>query len=315
MNLIAPMRKIIFFLMLCASTAQAACEMQPTTIVGKTLIGSFETKRLKSDAIKFSPETGDITGKNAVFDFDTLYEMDSGKSSARFRVGEAFLIDGVSYVGNVEWESGKAPKKTGIYEFYALKTEPVKNAKTLTMVGDSITWWSYGRYFRCLLAPELPGVQFVGPHTDVVGYGHAGEGGNNTQQVIDRLDKIKPSNYYFVLAGTNDWNFWAPPKTIENLKEIAKALNKKGGQVIISTLLPRLDEHDAHNEEVNRLLLAWNGEGCDCKIIDLGSEFRKLPNSQSYFWDNAVHPNFEGYQKITEILGTDIRKTFNQVAQ
>ena len=304
------LRTFLLFI-LCASTAQAACEMYPSAVVGKTLIGSFETKKLRSNSIEFSPKTGDITGKNAVFNYDTLYEMSSGDTTARFRIGDDFLIDGVSYVGNLEWESGKPPKKAGKYQFYAIKTELVKGKRTLVMLGDSITWWSYGRYFRCLLAPELPGVQFVGPHTDPVGYGHAGEGGNSTKDMIARLDKIKPADYYFVLAGTNDWTFSTPEITADNIKLIARTLSKKGGTVIVSTLLPRLDEHDARNREVNSALLAWNGQGCNCKVIDLDKEFRRLPDTKIYFWDTGIHPNVQGYQKITEILGPRIRESMN----
>ncbi|MEA9978467.1 MULTISPECIES: SGNH/GDSL hydrolase family protein [unclassified Pseudomonas] len=305
------MLKLLLLFVLCTSTANASCELQPAKIVSKQLINLFDVAAITPSSIKFSRNTGNITGKNSVFDFDALYEMDSTTSSARFRIGETFLTKGFSYLGNIEWESGKVLNMPGPYKFYVLKTAPLKASKTLAMIGDSITWWSYGRYFRCMLAPELPGVQFVGPHTDPFGYGHAGEGGNTTKNIIDRLNKIKPTDYYFILAGTNDWIFATPEITINNLKLIAKTLSKRGGKVLISTLLPRLDKHDARNEKVNKAILAWNGKGCNCKVIDLDKEFRKLPDQHKYFWDTGLHPNIEGYQKITEILAPRIRQDIN----
>lgn len=303
--------KISLLLLLGASTAHAACELQPTKVVGKRLIGELDAAAITARTIGFSPALGDITDRKGPFNFDTLYEMDSGHTSARFRFNEAYYVNGSSVVGNVQWEGGQAPDAAGPYRFYALQTEPVKGDKTLVMLGDSITWWSYGRYFRCLLAPELPDVQFVGPHTDALGYGHAGEGGNTTKNILSRLGKIQRADHYFILAGTNDWGFATPARTAENLKLIAKKLSQKGGKVMVSTLLPRLDKHDARNREVNRQLRAWNGQGCNCQVVDLDKAFRRLPDQRQYFWDAGLHPNLEGYQKIAEILGPGLRRLSN----
>lgn len=287
---------------------QPICELQPAPIVSKKLIGTYDVIASSPYSIAFSKETGDITGKKAKFNLDTLYEIESDTGSARFRTAEEDFLQGSTYLGSLAWEGGKALQAPGSYKFYALKTEQKKSGKSITMVGDSITWWSYGRYFRCLLSQKVPDAQFTGPHTDAYGFGHAGEGGNNTKDIIARLGKIKPANNYFVLIGTNDWPFATPERTAENVKLIAKSLSKKGGKVIVSTLLPRLDDHDARNRKVNRMLLAWNGQGCNCQVIDLAKAFRRLPDKKGYFWDTGLHPNIEGYQKIVEIIGPKIER-------
>ncbi|RON39590.1 hypothetical protein BK664_11580 [Pseudomonas brassicacearum] len=265
--------------------------------------------------IGFSKKVGKIVGKRGMFNLDSLYEMSNGAQSARFRINETNFINGSSYIGNMAWEGGKSLTEPGVYRFYEVKTKKKNYEKSITMVGDSITWWSSGRYFRCMLAKQIPGAGFTGPHTDIYGYGHAGEGGNSTKQMIARLYKIKRSDYYFVLAGTNDWKTKSPLKTANNIKQIAHTLSKKGGKVIISTLLPRMDEHDSKNIEVNKLLLSWNGKDCNCQIIDLDREFRKLEDKDQYFWDAGLHPNTEGYKKIVDIIAPKIEKVISQVSR
>lgn len=53
----------------------------------------------------------------------------------------------------------------------------------LCMIGDSITWAGDGDYWRQYLVEQMPTLAFVGTHSAVLGYSHAGEGGNSTVQV------------------------------------------------------------------------------------------------------------------------------------
>lgn len=291
---------------------QQYCELKPEADYGKILIGSFETISSPPGWIGFSKDVGRIVGKRSMFNTDSLYEMSNGKDTARFRINETNFINGSSYIGNMAWEDGKSLTEPNTYKFYEVKTKNKPNKKTITMIGDSITWWSNGRYFRCMLARQIPGISFTGPHTDIYGYGHAGEGGNSTYDIIARLHKINRSDNYFIFAGTNDWKLKSPNKTADNIKKISKTLSDKGGKVIISTLLPRMDDQDSFNISVNKLLLSWNGKNCNCQIIDLDREFRKLDNKNQYYWDAGIHPNQEGYKKIVDILAPKIEKAINQ---
>jgi len=275
-------------------------------------MGSLETIASPPGWIGFSKSVGKIVGKKGMFNLDSLYEMSNGQESARFRINETNFINGSSYIGKMAWVEGKSLTEPGVYRFYEVKTKKKIYEKSMTMVGDSITWWSNGRYFRCMLSQQIPDVAFTGPHTDIYGFGHAGEGGNTTRQMLARLYKIKRSDYYFVLAGTNDWKLKSPQKTVDNIKKIAHTLSNKGGKVIISTLLPRMDRHDSVNRDVNKLLLSWNGRDCNCQVIDLDREFRKLDNLSQYYWDAGLHPTPEGYKKIVDILAPKIEKAINQ---
>ncbi|WP_198291636.1 SGNH/GDSL hydrolase family protein, partial [Pseudomonas asplenii] len=109
------------------------------------------------------------------------------------------------------------------------------------------------------------------------------------------------------------WKREESEKTFENIKKIAYTLSNKGGKVIISTLLPRLDNHDDANRKVNSDLLEWGGTGCNCTILDLDSQFRKLNNKEQYFWDEGLHPNMLGYEKITNIVSKYLNAELNQV--
>jgi lysophospholipase L1-like esterase len=291
---------------------QQYCKLKPEADYGKIPMGSLETIASPPGWIGFSPKVGRIVGKRGMFNLDSLYEMSNGTESARFRINETNFINGSSYIGNMAWVDGKSLTEPGFYRFYEVKTKKKIHEKSITMVGDSITWWSSGRYFRCMLEKQIPDIGFTGPHTDIYGFGHAGEGGNKTKQIIARINKIKRSDYYFILAGTNDWQIKSPQKTVKNIKIIANYLSKKGGSVIISTLLPRMDKHDATNVEVNKLLRTWNGKGCNCQIVDLDQDFRKLENKDQYYWDAGLHPNIEGYKKIVEILAPKIERAINQ---
>ena len=77
----------------------------------------------------------------------------------------------------------------------------------LCMIGDSITWAGKGDCFRLELVKRIPELAFVGTHTAVHGYSHAGEGGNTTFKVLERLDdpeRVPASRYYHLLIGVND---------------------------------------------------------------------------------------------------------------
>ncbi len=290
-------------LWLCCGTAFAACELPVQEITGRVKVGEYVVERTNAGLIGFAETEGDLTGR---FNFDTLYEVQTPDGPARFRLNDDFYVKGQTFLANLHWEQGSQPPSAGRYEFSAAQVAQQKTGKSIAMVGDSITWWSYGRYFRCLLANELSGVSFAGPHADTFGFGHAGEGGNKTGDILARIDSVPTSDFYFVLAGTNDWPLANPAQTFANIRQIAERLDSKGGKVIVSTLLPRLDVNDSLNQEVNALIKAWDGAGCDCSVVDLDESFRALPDQRSLFWDAGIHPNLEGYQRVVSILAPQL---------
>ena len=77
----------------------------------------------------------------------------------------------------------------------------------LCMIGDSVTWAEDGDHFRGELLKLIPELTFAGTHTAVLGYSHAGEGGDSSYRVLKRLNdktRIPDAPYYHLLIGVND---------------------------------------------------------------------------------------------------------------
>src|SRR5699024_10965573 len=97
------------------------------------------------------------------------------------------------------------PTETGPMSFDVVKKDVVQTGQNqIAIVGDSITWTNNGEAFRFKLAYHDPNLNFIGTHTDTFGFGHEGEGGNTTLDVINRLPRIIASDNYLVHIGTND---------------------------------------------------------------------------------------------------------------
>jgi hypothetical protein len=60
----------------------------------------------------------------------------------------------------------------------------------LCMIGDSITWAGKGDHWRKELLKRMPNLAFIGTHSAVFGYSHAGEGGDSTGRVLRRIKNI-----------------------------------------------------------------------------------------------------------------------------
>ena len=77
----------------------------------------------------------------------------------------------------------------------------------LCMIGDSVTWAQAGDHFRCEFLKLFPQLAFVGTHTGILGYSHAGEGGDSSRRLLTRVDdpeRIPDAPYYHLLIGVND---------------------------------------------------------------------------------------------------------------
>lgn len=101
------------------------------------------------------------------------------------------------------------------------------NQPELCMIGDSITWAEEGDWFRRHLLAFLPEIAFAGTHSALLGYSHAGEGGNSTIGVLNRIHdrkRVPDCPYYHLLIGINDTS---AAKRKEDIPEIASGIAER----------------------------------------------------------------------------------------
>lgn len=285
-------------------------------------LGTISFDAFTNDTIWLSAKAGNLMDDQLYdrrtdnLNYDGLYQLTRDGKRWLFRHGgQAFNSDGSkrTLLYDVQWNHHKFPEAAGDYEVAVMaETLPPPPHSTLNTVGDSITWWQHGEHFRCRLADAGLELRFVGSRTDSFGYGHDGEGGNTTRDVLKRINHIAPSAHYFLLIGTNDR--FRTDETIKNIIRIAHRLNaKQNSTVFISTLLPRTDEFNARNETVNVGLKQALASCTHCKnmvLIDTNAAFQSHPEWPSLLAD-GLHPNEEGYAFLAKYVAESISKLQN----
>ncbi|MFA6567374.1 MAG: GDSL-type esterase/lipase family protein [Victivallales bacterium] len=193
----------------------------------------------------------------------------------------------------------------------------------LCMIGDSITWAEKGDCWRKELLERLPNLAFVGTHTAMSGYSHAGEGGNSTGQVLARIKYVPDCPYYNVLIGTNnngvktaDLIQGKSKQTAEDIIKIVNELLKKKGveKVFLSSILPCATDNpfrDQCNSATNRILREKFDETFPKDKV-VWVEYEK-PIRQVRDWEKKIflHPNEEGYALIGDITANAISSALN----
>lgn len=200
----------------------------------------------------------------------------------------------------------------------------------LCMIGDSITWANHGDLWRQELLRRIPALAFVGTHAGVHGYGHAGEGGNSTSQILARLDALPDCAHYALLAGTNDNNLTDPAavpagtgRTAANLESIVLRLLQRAStrRVFLGSILPCHSDdpaiapnplRDQANQAVNALLRARIASGAlpadQITWVEYEHPIRRLPD-----WRETIrlHPLPASYAVLADILAASIRQTLD----
>lgn len=300
MNLLS----IIFWFILVNFSFATSCEMlinQPAYI--KQNLGTMNLSATGSNYIWLNASLGDQT---SLFNTDDLYEVTDSVGSRYFRLnGKAFNPTGTgqTYLYDLAYGFGVQPP-AGNYIVKSYVTErKLIFGRTLDTVGDSITWWQQGRFLRCLMRDNGLMYDFRGGHYDDFGFGHDGVGGDNTTNLLARIGSIPVEDAYFLLIGTNDRI--SPEETVNNIKQIVLQLRAKKTcvKVYFSTLLPRTDEYNERNQQINVLLRGLDPICNDCTLIDTGTYFYELPSWSTYLVD-GIHPTYAGYQKITSYISS-----------
>jgi hypothetical protein len=216
----------------------------------------------------------------------------------------------------------EAPKgNTGIPRekfTYSDATEPVQIP--LCMIGDSITWAEKGDYWRKYLLEKISRLAFVGTHSALFGYSHAGEGGNDTKAVLKRFNMIPDCPYYSLLIGTNDTGVkdasisqQRAVETAERIQKIVMKLLKKPGvkKVFLCSILPCFTINplrDKTNSLTNDILRE-KMKTVFPKDKVIWVEFEE-PIRAIKGWEPKIelHPTIEGYKIIAKIHADKIAK-------
>ncbi len=193
----------------------------------------------------------------------------------------------------------------------------------LCMIGDSITWADKGDCWRKELLARLPNLVFIGTHSAMYGYSHAGEGGNSTEKVLERMKYIPDCPYYNVLIGTNNTGVKKAElieekskQTATDIIKIVQELLKKQGveKVFLSSILPCATDNpfrDQCNSATNKILREKFAEVFPKeKVVWVEYE---IPLRKVDGWEKKIflHPNEEGYVLVGEITAKAISSALN----
>jgi len=219
------------------------------------------------------------------------------------------------------------PPKPIRFDFDVSGTGTTPPQIPLCMIGDSITWWRHGDYWRKYLLAELPSLAFVGTHTATLGYSHAGEGGNSIDQVIARVGNIPDCSYYHLLIGTNNNNIKVAAdlrpgseRSAKKIEELVNLLLKKPAvqKVFLGSILPcdtKNPMRDETNAATNVILRQRFADGAfpagKVVWVEYEKPVRALPDWRPKI---ELHPIKEGYQFLAGILAETIKRELKPVA-
>ena len=220
--------------------------------------------------------------------------------------------------------AGEDLKNSGQFNNFDYAAVKQSGQIPLCMIGDSITWAEKGDCWRKELLARLPNLAFVGTHTAMHGYSHAGEGGNSTGQILGRMKYIPDCPYYSILIGTNN-NGVKKAELIEGkskqtadeiIKIVNELLKKKKGveKVFLSSVLPCATDNpfrDQCNSATNKILREkFDSVFPKDKVVWVEYE---TPIRQVQGWEKKIflHPNEEGYALAGGITAKAISSALN----
>lgn len=196
--------------------------------------------------------------------------------------------------------------------------------KELCMIGDSITWAEEGDWFRRHLLTLMPDLAFVGTHTGMLGYSHAGEGGDSTLDVLKRindLERIPDTDFYHLLIGINDCSCAktfddvdsVAADTAPRIVQIVRSLlaRQKTRKVFLGSILPgpfeqstgNITPRDAAGSQTNKLLRQrFDQEFPAGNVVWI--EYEKPLRAILEQWKkelHGAHPSALGYRFLAEL--------------
>lgn len=248
------------------------------------------------------------------FNFNNIYKIrDALNNEYYFRFGWVSYIDGKSVFSQVNWIDEVSPPKNNSFVKFDFSVVDIRyiqfGNKTLCTIGDSQTWFSNAQNLRRLINEGNEDLIFIGSNTDIYGYGHEGEGGNTTTQLLDRINNIPLADYYTLLIGTNDFkdDIDLAYLNVLELLNYLTSFNPKA-EIFYLTPLPTTNPaRDDFNRQLFNRISSELKKKNNVTVLEVGGEMRKDENWDSvYFTSDGVHPNEAGVQLMAEIISKGI---------
>ncbi|WP_458627080.1 SGNH/GDSL hydrolase family protein [Winogradskyella sp. PC D3.3] len=253
------------------------------------------------------------------FNFNNTYEIkDSLNNKYYFKFGWVSFKENETIFSNINWIDDNKPKEIddfSDFEFNVVDIDYIQFGNiSLCTIGDSQTWWSNAQNLRKFINQSYPNLIFIGSNTDVFGYGHEGEGGNNTNQLIKRINRIPKADYYTLLIGTNDWKNDIET-TFLNIVAVTESLTKinANAKILYLTPIPTVNkERDFFNTSLKEKLLIKFKENENIVVLDLGNEMRKNEDWESnYLSSDGLHQSPEGVRFMSNLIAEKIKTIAN----
>ncbi|MCG2462083.1 SGNH/GDSL hydrolase family protein [Flavobacteriaceae bacterium F89] len=245
------------------------------------------------------------------FNFDGIYKIiDIRNQSYYFRFGWVTFKNDQTIFSNIKWLKEDVPE-SGNYKILTIDLKFKQHGHiSLCTIGDSQTWWNCANNLRLELNNNLPDLFFVGSRTDINGYPHEGEGGNRTNQVLDRINYIPKADYYTLLIGTNDWQD-SIDSAFKNTIQICNILLKKYPQskILYLTPIPTTNTvRDQFNTKLEERLTTTFKANKSIDVVDIGGKMREnLDWSKVYLLKDGLHENPDGVKVMAELIAIIIK--------
>ncbi|WP_299098144.1 SGNH/GDSL hydrolase family protein [uncultured Winogradskyella sp.] len=281
-------------------------------------LGNY-TVKYKKNKIIFSKEHGNISSpvqynnlKNE-FNFNSIYRFkDSLQNAFFFRFGWVSFKENQSVLSNIEW-IGKAPQEFEDFKKINFKIVDIDfiqfGTTSLCTIGDSQTWWSNAQNLRKYINDTNENLIFVGSNTDIFGYGHEGEGGNNSSELLNRIDNIPSADFYTLLLGTNDWknNIETTFINITKITEHLTLLNPKAKILYLTPIPTTNKKRDLFNIDLSKKLIEKFKENKQIIVLDLRKKILDNENwEKDYLSHDGLHQNKDGVEFTAKSIGNKI---------
>lgn len=287
-------------------------------------LGNYQIK-INRNKIYFNKMHGNISSPlkynnlYTEFNFNNTYLIkDSLNNKYYFKFGWVSFKENETVFSNLQWIDNNKPKEIenfSDFEFIVVDIDYIQFGKmSICTIGDSQTWWSNAQNLRKFINESNEDFIFIGSNTDIFGYGHEGEGGNNTNALIKRINNIPKADYYTLLIGTNDWKSDIQT-TFLNIVEITDYLMNlnSNAKILYLTPIPTVNkERDFFNTSLKEKLLLKFKENRNISVLDLGKEMRKNEDWESnYLSSDGLHQSTEGVRFMSNLIGEKIKTIAN----